>query len=146
MSKTAKLLLWGVVALVLLGMICVGITMVYDAVNRSARDASLRPEVSTEQPHQPGNTPADGNAPALSEFGDGTWAVGKEIKAGTYVATVPSGSFAFCLWERLSGFSGNPNESIEYGSGDAKARMRVTIDKNDVGFKTSGCGSWKRTS
>jgi hypothetical protein len=107
---------------------------------------AVQPATGQQEPqdHTPGGI-TNPDAPAAEEFGDGTWAVGAEIKAGTYTSTVPTGDFAFCFWERLSGFSGNPNEAIEYGSGNEGARMRVTIAAKDVGFKSDGCGTWKRT-
>jgi hypothetical protein len=107
---------------------------------------AVQPATGQQEPqdHTPGGI-TNPDAPAAVEFGDGTWAVGAEIKAGTYTSNVPAGDFAFCFWERLSGFSGNPNDAIEYGSGNEGARMRVTIAAKDVGFKSDGCGTWKRT-
>jgi hypothetical protein len=68
---------------------------------------------------------------------DGTYRVGSQIRPGLYRST---GTGDGCYWERLSGFSGSFNDLTEnyYGS----ARTYVQIVAGDVGFKTSGCGSW----
>jgi hypothetical protein len=100
----------------------------------------------------PGGTEAAASTPANAGAGaqvvaaprtidDGTWRVGDEVKAGTYVATVPDGEL--CSWQRLRGFSGGADDLIDIGVGEAGTRMRVTIKKTDAGFETSGCGPWK---
>ena len=75
---------------------------------------------------------------SITEIPDGTWLVGDEIEAGTYAA--PGGDL--CIWSRLSGFSGTYDEVIasDFGTG----RQVVAIAASDAGFKTSGCGAWRR--
>lgn len=70
-------------------------------------------------------------------FGDGTYVVGKTIKAGTYRAPGPGAS---CYWERLEGFSGSYSDVIANNfTGDPSV---VTIASSDKGFRTNGCGTW----
>lgn len=68
-------------------------------------------------------------------FGDGTYRVGKEIKAGTYVTRDVDG----CYWERQNG----SGETIaNYFTNSAK-RVVVTIRSSDYAFSTEGCGTWR---
>jgi len=69
--------------------------------------------------------------------GDGTYRIGSGLKPGLYKAT---GGGNGCYWERLSGFSGSLSQikANYFGS----ARTYVQIVAGDVGFHTSGCGSW----
>ena len=75
---------------------------------------------------------------AVSTFGDGTFVVGADIRPGRYRA-VDLG--AFCSWSRLSGFSGEFDDiiAIEIPQG---ASALVDIRPTDVGFESSGCGTW----
>jgi hypothetical protein len=82
-------------------------------------------------------TPEPTPEPTFATIDDGTWAVGSDIKPGTYRLREPA---IFCYWARLKGFDGSlgdivANENvIGYGV--------VTIAKTDKGFETSGCGEW----
>ena len=77
---------------------------------------------------------------AEAGIGDGTWLVGAEIAAGTYIAP---GS-VFCYWELLSGFGGTLDEII--AAGFSEGRQIVTIKKTNAGFKTNDCGRWRLAS
>jgi len=71
-------------------------------------------------------------------FGDGVWIVNVDIAPGTWRSeTPPTGG---CYWERTSGFGGELAEIIANEFTDAQ--QIVTIAPSDVGFKTSGCGTW----
>ncbi|MDT0274672.1 hypothetical protein [Blastococcus goldschmidtiae] len=70
---------------------------------------------------------------------DGTFRVGAEIGAGTYVSQASSD---FCYWERRS-YAGDDFEGIianDLGGGQRIVRIAST----DRYFTTSGCGSWTR--
>ena len=68
---------------------------------------------------------------------DGVYAVGSEIRLGTYRAP---GSDS-CYWARLSNFTGTSNIlANHFGPG----QVIVTIERTDVGFETSNCGTWTR--
>lgn len=97
---------------------------------------------STSTPRLTATATAVANSPAtpVSAFGDGTYIVGADITAGTYRA---AGSPA-CFWARLSGFGGTPSETIANDFGHTGPI--VTISPTDVGFKTSGCGTWTKIS
>lgn len=70
-------------------------------------------------------------------FGDGVWIVGVDIAPGTWRNDGTAGS---CYWERTSGFGGDLEEIIANQFADTQ--QIVTIDPSDVGFTSSGCGSW----
>ena len=73
-------------------------------------------------------------------FGSGTWEVGVDIEAGTYVSrrdeNVPFNN-PFCSWERLSGLGGTISETITAGLTDGNAI--VDIEPDDIGFTSIGC-------
>lgn len=71
-------------------------------------------------------------------FGDGTWAVGLQIAAGTYQTNGGSG----CYWETDSNLTGN--ESAIIANNNASGPTTVLITSTDKGFVTQGCGMWKR--
>ena len=68
---------------------------------------------------------------------DGTWVVGKDVQPGTYR---DGGGSSGCYWERLSGFSGEMSDVI--ANGFSEDVQIVTIAPSDVGFHSSGCGTW----
>ncbi len=73
-------------------------------------------------------------------FGDGTFQVGEEIAPGTWRSSEEAPDS--CYWERLSGFSG---ELADIDANDiSEAAAIVTIGASDVGFHSSGCGTWSR--
>lgn len=75
--------------------------------------------------------------PAVAMSGDGTYEVGVDVKAGTYVSTPPdSGN---CYWARLSG-----QDSIEgiIANNNSSGQSVVTIRKTDKYFESSGCSDW----
>ena len=78
-------------------------------------------------------------------FGSGTWEVGVDIEAGTYVSkrdeNVPFNN-PFCSWERLSGLGGTISETITAGLTDGNAI--VEIEPDDIGFTSIGCEEWVR--
>lgn len=82
----------------------------------------------------------DGAEPAAggSTFGDGIHIVGDDIAPGTYRSEVTD----FCYWARLSGFSGDFDDLITNGTTDA-GQVIVEISDTDVGFESSGCGTWE---
>lgn len=82
-------------------------------------------------------SPAPTSGSQLTTMGDGTWAVGIDIVAGTYQAT----STGYCYWARLNSFSGVGSAIIEDGYA-AAGSFTVTIGADDVGFLSSGCGAW----
>jgi len=142
MKKTAIIIAVCVGAVLLL---CGGSALLFAAAGGTNNTVQPTTDQQETQGHTPGGI-TNPDAPAAAEFGDGQWAVGAEIKAGTYTSIVPGGAFAFCMWQRLSGFSGNAEQDIiAFGSGDEGDRMRVTIKAKDVGFSSDGCGVWKRT-
>ena len=72
------------------------------------------------------------------EVGPGVWRVGDEIAPGTYVTTAPDGSFDYCYWARLSGFSGELDEVLANDLMEPGSRGRVENSSSDVGIKFTG--------
>lgn len=72
-----------------------------------------------------------------SNFGDGTWQVGKDITAGTYRTTGGEG----CYWARVSDFSGSL-QSIQANE-NARGPAVVSISSTDAGFTSRRCGTWE---
>lgn len=76
--------------------------------------------------------------------GDGTFAVGSQIKPGTYRTVVPSEGFG-CYWARLKAADGELSSIIANDNSSAGAQSLVTIKPSDKYFETRGCGTWKLT-
>ena len=74
---------------------------------------------------------------AYLTFGDGNWIVGTDIEPGTYRN---DDSSALCLWQRLSGFSGEFDDII--ASDLTEAITIVTIEATDTGFSSEDCSTW----
>ncbi|WP_250445534.1 hypothetical protein [Actinotalea sp. C106] len=75
-------------------------------------------------------------APTLKK--DGTYRVGIDIKAGTYIANPND----YCYWERRD----RPGRTFAgvIGNEFSEAQSIVTIRSTDKYFVTEGCGSWTR--
>ena len=80
-----------------------------------------------------------GAEPQWSEFGDGTYIVGADVVADTYVAESVVGRR--CEWEVLSGFGGSGSDVVRSGVGIL--RGIVKIEAEDAGFRSSGCEMWR---
>lgn len=70
---------------------------------------------------------------------DGTYLVGRHIKAGTY--TAPGPDTGRCYWARLRDTSGEQRAVI--AASYKPGRQIVTIRKGDGAFNTDGCGPWE---
>jgi hypothetical protein len=68
----------------------------------------------------------------------GIYRVGDDIAPGTY-ATLQDGD---CYWERLSGFSGESDDLIANDFIGDPGPVIVTIQRSDVGFESTRCGTW----
>ena len=69
-------------------------------------------------------------------FGDGTHVVGLDIQPGIYRA--PGGDT--CIWQRLSGLSGEYQDII--ASGLLATKPTVEIQATDKAFMATNCGAW----
>lgn len=83
--------------------------------------------------------PADPN----TITGDGTFAVGTQVKPGTYRAVVPGDSLG-CYYARLS--TTDSDAIIDNGLGDPGSQQLVTIKSTDKYFETRYCGTWSKVS
>lgn len=76
----------------------------------------------------------------LTEFGDGTYIVGKDIEPGTYRSDGNVQIIGY--WARLSNFTGELDAII--ANGNPEGSVVVEITPNDAGFQTTGSGTWKK--
>jgi hypothetical protein len=74
--------------------------------------------------------------PLMTTIPEGKWVLGTHIEPGTYEA--PGGNE--CVWERLSGVSGEPEDIIDTDNPADEAV--VEIDPGDFAFNSAGCGEW----
>ncbi len=77
-------------------------------------------------------------SPVVDIPGDGDWLVNTQLTPGIYRAS----DQAECRWARHSGFSGETTDTID---DDLLPSTRTLIEvlATDVGFASSGCGSWQ---
>jgi hypothetical protein len=71
-------------------------------------------------------------------FGDGTWVVSTDVRAGTWRA--PGGPE--CAWARLRSFRFLDTDVVVKGGG--AGTETVLIERADGGFLTTGCGTWTK--
>jgi hypothetical protein len=69
-------------------------------------------------------------------FQEGTFLVGTEITPGTWRANNPGD----CYWARLRDFGGGVHSILANANGEGV----VTILPDDVGFRSTRCGTWTR--
>ena len=113
--------------------------------NTSAQDAVANSQpttTSTTTPKTTTNTPrpkAVAEKPKAAEVtvdGNGTYEVGKDIKAGKYKSTDNS---SICYWARLRSLDDEMDiKANHFGGGD----LTVIVRSTDKGFKTSNCNTW----
>jgi hypothetical protein len=96
----------------------------------------LADQMHTKPAAQPSNDPN-------SISGDGTFAVGSQIKPGTYRTVVPNDSLD-CYYERLKDASGSFDAIIANNNGSPGSQQIVEIKAADKFFKTEGCGTWTK--
>ncbi len=138
--KKRRTWLWIIVGIVAL--------IIFYQIGQAAfsQTSTSTPPAATQAPAT-GNTPAATQPPApkptptpsFAHFGDGTYQVGKDIKAGTYRTRTGSPG---CYYARLKGFGGSVDDIIANDNTDAPAV--VTIKASDKGFESQNCGTWTR--
>lgn len=94
-------------------------------------EAGVEPSVTL-----PADEPPAAAGP-LTTFGEGTYLVGEDIKAGTYKTT--GGSDGSCYWARNKNDSGEADAIIANDLGGGPTR--VTVKKGEL-FETNGCDDW----
>lgn len=97
-----------------------------------AHDATVKlPQPVIARPTSKPGPPVPARVP-----GDGTFIVGKQIKAASYrTAGGPR-----CRWARLDDLRGRPNSVRD--SGPAPTWTQVDLVDGVVGFETHGCAAW----
>ena len=100
---------------------------------------ALATSVQQATPIPPTPIPPTPTVDPYPHFTDGMYIIGEDIQPGTYrTRLAPKG----CYFERLSGFSGSLEEILSNESTVYPAI--VTILDTDVGFSSSGCGTWTK--
>ena len=75
-------------------------------------------------------------------IGDGTWVVGKNIKAGVWRTNGPIAADG-CFVEGLRSFSGDQDvDTIWWDYSEEAPPLFIEIPAGTVGFTTDGCGTW----
>jgi len=82
------------------------------------------------------SAPATTTVSPAASFGDGQYAVGKDIQPGTYKTNGADGYY----WARLKGSGGSLGDII--ANGNPTGAARVTIKVSDKGFESQDCGTW----
>lgn len=102
--------------------------------------ASGAPSATPDTP--PPAPPAEGapSGPPATNFGDGTYVVGKDIAPGTYHSEGAALPGVDCYWERAHDTSGATQSVIANHAG--REPVTVTISANDGAFRTIGCKTW----
>lgn len=78
-------------------------------------------------------------------IGDGTYRVGRDLKAGTYTTTVPADSFG-CYWARLKDFDGELGSIAANGDLSPGAKGRMTVKATDKGVEFTGGCKWAKAA
>jgi hypothetical protein len=81
-------------------------------------------------------TPLRATGPQSTSFGDGAYAVGITIAAGTYTTT----GGPQCYWEQDQDYTGNKSSIIS--NRNTSGPVTLTIPASTKEFKTQGCGTW----
>jgi len=89
---------------------------------------------------KPAKSSAAAAPKAPGSFDEGTFAVGQEVKAGTYQAAVPDDSSG-CYLEVAKDDSGKIDSIVHNDNLNAGAHALVVLAAGQF-FKTSGCGTW----
>jgi hypothetical protein len=76
---------------------------------------------------------------SMTQFGQGTFIVGTDMKPGTYRSSKGDG----CYWARLRNFTGQLGGIIA-NDFRLSGRATVTIRGTDKGFTSSRCGTWSK--
>jgi hypothetical protein len=130
-----------IIGTVVLALCCVSGIVIVALSGDNGTDAAAGADPTSTPGDQPVATLAAEPEPAPEPdgFGPGTWEVGTEIPAGTYVTIVPDGGiFDSCYWARLSGFSGSFDDIITNENLNAGARGRLEIASSDAGVEFLG--------
>ena len=106
----------------------------YASVADAARARPGEPPVLQPRP----GTEPDAPVTMRSSFGNGQWAVGRDIAPGTYATTSRSRK---CYWAKISDLETESRGDSRYGD---RGRLTVKINNRDEAFLTTRCGTWKK--
>lgn len=106
----------------------------YASVAEAARAEPGQPPVLEPE----SGTQPDAPVRVRSSFGNGQWAVGRDVAPGTYATTSRSSE---CYWARISDLETDSRRESRYGD---RGRLTVKITGKDEAFLTTSCGTWRK--
>jgi hypothetical protein len=130
----------GIVAVVVGLVVTIAFGSLGERDTHDAESSEDRPGAGNAGAAEEDAEPAEEEVEAPEGIGEGQWEVGTEIEPGTYV-TWAEGSFG-CSIERLSGFSGEFEDTLAIAYLGDGARGRITVADGDVGVEFSGDCEW----
>lgn len=132
-----------VVALALVAVLATGCTTAKMPAAAPTTSPAASPSIAPPSPSPSDTYPAD--------IPDGSYVVGETIEAGTYETTVPTkvvyggrDAAHLCYWEREKNLNGDLSGVLVNDNIAAGKTGTVTIKATDAGFRTDGCGTWRR--
>jgi hypothetical protein len=136
----------GVIVLVVTVALVAGCGILAYAVTSAGVDATQQVDAAISSAAVAVGSGQVGSAPTANDpdqIGEGRHEVGKDVRPGTYKATVPADSIG-CYWARLKSLDGGADSIITNGVGQPGSKLTVEIKTTDKGFETQGCGTWSR--
>ena len=140
----ASMVGWVAVAVMAVLAICGGLALIVGPVDSGVPATSASEQADSVGPVDAGPPAAETVAPKTDGYGEGTYAVGEDIKAGTYKTVVPADAVN-CYWARLKNFDGVFGSISDNGNLSPGGRGRVVVKKSDAGVEFAGQCVWKRT-
>jgi hypothetical protein len=141
MNTKGKLVIGSLVAGAALVIACGSGTTKADEASKGTKDIPLQGAAASAPPVVVATKAAAAVVDPNSITGDGTFAVGSQVKPGTYRTVVPSDSWG-CYYERLKGASGEFSDIISNGNANSGQQVLVTIKASDKYFHVERCGTW----
>ena len=112
-----------------------GSTTVAETTVTETSAAPSSPDTSSTTTETTSTTTASG---PQTEFGDGTFEVGKDVAVGTYRA--PGGGS--CYWSEAK----DPEDNHTINNGVDVKGPTVTLDQSTPWFISDGCGTWSKAT
>lgn len=117
-----------------------GVALAVSAAGCSgASTGTARPAPAPASAPPAAATPAPAPEPA-GQIGPGEWLVGVDVAPGTYRSSGPAEEGEYCMWSRKDAAGVGPLDNILASDGTYDSeQMLVTIQPDDVVFRTRGC-------
>lgn len=132
-EKSVRPLAWIVAGIVIVVLVVVAVVLI---TGGDDPDPGSESETTDPDPDTDSETGTAAGSGSGEGFGDGTHLVGEDIEPGTYRSTAEE---TFCYWARVSDLTGEEEDILASALNTPDI---VSIDPDDVGFETHGCGEW----